>query len=291
MKYCHKSGLKINLSLKVVGKRPDNFHLLESIFVPIVDIYDEIALDIAPSDKLTINFTSNISSVNGFDGNNNLAVKAAELYCRKSGITAKILLYLRKNIPIGGGVGGGSGNAACVLKILNEKYNRYNNEQLKELALQLGSDVPFFIDNKLAQVSGIGEVVKPFESAMDLYFVLIFPCFPVSTVWAFKNLPEELKKVDDLKRNESVFAGLKAGDFDLVYNNLHNDFEEILFKKYPLYQVIAESLNSRKLSISGSGSTAFILCKSENEQNMIYDRLEALLRGENLIFKKAVYRR
>ena len=291
MQCYYKSGLKINLSLKVVGRRPDNFHLLDSIFVPIGDIYDEIAIEVSPNSELQIEFTSNITGVNGFAGSNNLAVRAAELYCRQAGIVAKISINLKKNIPIGGGVGGGSGNAACVLKILNDRYHYFSTEQLKTIALQLGADVPFFIENKLSRVNGIGEVIKPFDSAMDLYFVLIFPCFPVSTVWAFKNLPEKLKKVDDLKRNEKVFEGLSIGNFDLVYDNLHNDFETVLFPKYPLYQVISDLVTGYKLSISGSGSTAFILCRSEAEQNRIYGQLETSLVNENIILKKAVYKR
>lgn len=287
----YKSGLKINLSLKVVGRRSDNFHLLDSIFVPIDDIYDKIGLEIKKSDALKIDFSSNISNQKGFDGKNNLVVRAAELYCRSAGINAEIAIDLKKNIPIGGGVGGGSGNAGCVLTLLNEKFQTFDIEQLKVLALKLGADVPFFIEKKLARINGIGEKIMPFKSALDLYFVVIFPKFPVSTPWAFKNLPEELKKSDDLKRADKIFEGLEKGEFDLVYNNLHNDFESVLFEKYLAYSVLRNSVKPWKLSVSGSGSTCFVLCRNEAEQMAVYKHLATEFADENFVIEKAVYKK
>ena len=286
-----KSGIKINLSLKVVGKRPDNFHLLDSIFLPIEDIYDEISFEIKAAEELKINFSSNLSNIAGFDGNDNLVVRAAQLYCKKANIKADIAIHLKKNIPIGGGVGGGSGNAGCILKVLNEYFKACQKEDLAEMALSLGADVPFFIYNQAARINGIGEVITPFEVKNDLYFILIFPNFPVSTPWAFKNLSEAIKQEDKLKRNDLIINGLKSGDFDLIYNNLHNDFETILFDKYLLYSVIQKTLGDRKLSISGSGSTCFVLCRNQEEQEAVFDSLMEKFANDNITIKKVAYKK
>ena len=286
------SGLKINLSLKVVGQRSDNFHLLDSIFVPIFSVHDVIGVEMAESEQLAIDFTSNIANQSHFDGMNNLAVRAAQLYCRKAELTPQIKIDLEKNIPIGGGVGGGSGNAGAILNFLNSKFKKFDTETLKKMALTLGADVPFFIENQLARVNGIGEVITPLKSAMDLYFVLIFPQFPVSTPWAFKNLPSEIKKTDVLGRNDLIVKALKNGDYDLLAANIHNDFEEILFGKYPIYQVIADSIKQYgKLSISGSGSSCFVLCRNADEQKLVYEKLRTCFADDNIVIKKVVYKK
>ena len=146
------SPAKINLTLEVLGVRTDGYHEIRSIIQPI-DLFDEVSLDVEEGEGIEIE-SSGVSIPTGKD---NLAWRAAELFLQKSGINRKINIFIRKRIPLGAGLGGGSSNAAAVLTGLNRITNALSEDDLYEIAPKIGADVPFFIRSLTASMEGIGE--------------------------------------------------------------------------------------------------------------------------------------
>ena len=163
------SPAKINLDLKVIDKKPDGYHLIESNF-QILSFFDEIEVKLTNTRK--VNFRTDISSL---DNSENIAFKAINSMDQYKIKDLGLDIFLKKKIPIGSGLGGGSSNAASVLLILNHFYNaKLSIEHLKNIAKNLGADVPFFLDGYNCFVSGIGEILKRVKRKKKILFV-IFP--------------------------------------------------------------------------------------------------------------------
>lgn len=252
---------KINLGLRILGKRTDGYHNLETVFFPI-NFTD--ALEIIPNKQHTgIEFTVTGLTVDGTP-EDNLCVKAWQLLKKDLPHLAPVKIHLHKVIPMGAGLGGGSADAAYMLRLLNEKFNLLlSNQQLMSYALQLGSDCPFFIINKPCFATGRGEVLE--EIALDLSkykIVIINPRIHVNTGWAFA----ELAKGSD----GSKPAAPSPSDPSLKYiiqqpietwkDVLKNDFEKPVSKAHPQIREIKEYLYGQGAiyaAMSGSGSTVF----------------------------------
>ena len=181
---------KINVYLRIVGRRPDGYHLLDSLMVPI-SLYDEIHLAVAlgeqratrPGAALVVSCDD--PTVPGDE--TNLAYKAAALVCQEAGLQARICIHLRKRIPAGAGLGGGSSNAATVLKSLNTLLALgWTEAHLCQLGARLGADVPFFIPCRPARIGGIGDIVTTVPPLPARSVVLVVPPFSVSTPWAYR---------------------------------------------------------------------------------------------------------
>jgi len=248
---------KINLGLNVVSKRPDGYHNIETVFYPI-SIKD--ALEVVPATgKKGIFRQSGIL----LDGNpeQNLVLKAYSIL-KKEYALPEIDIYLRKNIPFGAGLGGGSSDAAFMLKLLNNIYELHIPEiKLEEFASQLGADCPFFIRNKPVFATGTGNVFTPVDLSLKGYFtVLVKPDIHVSTKEAYEfikpNLPAvSLKEI--IKNPPETWK-------DAVVN----DFESSVFVKYPAISDIKEKLygfGAVYASMSGSGSSVFGIFKEEKD--------------------------
>jgi len=154
------SPAKINLTLEVLGVRTDGYHEIRSIIQPI-DLFDEVSIDVEEGEGIEIE-SSGVSIPTGKD---NLAWRAAELFLQKSGINHKINIFVKKRIPLGAGLGGGSSNAAAVLTGLNRITNALSEDDLYKIAPKIGADVPFFIRSLTASMEGIGEklsIIKKF---------------------------------------------------------------------------------------------------------------------------------
>ena len=190
---------KVNLFLRIVGQRHDGYHLLDSLMVP-VSLYDDIKITVqdvkdGQDEKTTPRQAARISL--SCDGPNipsdetNLAYRAALLVCQKAQRTARITLHIMKRIPAGAGLGGGSSDAAAVLKGLNTEFGLgWTESQLCVLGAKLGADVPFFVRCQPACVGGIGEELTPVSLALDRWLVLVVPPFGVSTPWAYCRFDE-----------------------------------------------------------------------------------------------------
>jgi 4-diphosphocytidyl-2-C-methyl-D-erythritol kinase len=252
-----KANAKINLALAVKHKRDDGYHELELIFQEI-DLFDRLVL----SSDNAINFITNSSDLT--NESDNICIKAVRLMQHEFNIPG-LKIYLEKRIPIGGGLGGGSSDAAAVLKGTRELYKlTVPDEHLLALASELGADVPFFIIGKAAYGTGIGEILRPITIYKDYHVLLVIPDVRISTVWAYKNLNLALtSKSGDYKFRGFRFQDLKLSDFR---SEFFNDFEESVFKAYPSLRDLKSRLYDEGASfaaMSGSGSVLFGLFDTE----------------------------
>jgi len=243
------SPAKINIGLNVIKIREDGFHDIATIFHPL-QLEDFIKFE--KSDKLE--FHSNTSLIKNDDSN--LIIKSIKLLEKTVNKKLPVIIKLEKNIPIGAGLGGGSSNAAATLKALNSLFNlnlSYSN--LFDLALQLGSDVPYFLNPVTCYAESRGEKLFPLNFSISYPVLIVNPGIPVETKWAF-SLVKPVEKSGKLK------AILKTNKFEIekLKNFVTNDFEKILFDKFP---VIAEikfklySLGAGFALMSGTGSTVY----------------------------------
>ena len=238
---------KINLGLHVLYKRSDGFHEIESVMYPL-PFYD--VLEILPTQKNSFQQSGIIFSDNN---EKNLCEKAVDLMQSKFN-TPPVSIHLRKQIPVGAGLGGGSADAAYVILGLNQLFNLgLSNLEMEEIAAALGSDCPFFIQNKVRMVSGRGEILN--EVTCDLseyYLVLLNPKIHISTKEAYsKVLPKE---------NELNIASILQENISSWQSTLKNDFESPICKQYPLIQECLDQLKKAGAiyaAMSGSGSTVF----------------------------------
>lgn len=238
---------KINLGLRIVKQRPDNYHEIETIFYPI-DLYD--ILEIIPATRTT--FTQSGILID-CEISNNLVMKAYQLL-KKHYNLPEIAIHLRKNIPIKAGLGGGSSDAAFMLHLLNEFANLHLSiKQLETYAKQLGSDCPFFIHNKPLFAKGIGTIFTPIELNLKKYYlVLVTPNIHISTQEAYTNTT--------LRTPKESLMNIIRHPIDTWKNYLINDFEESIFPIYPEMRGIKQELYNKGAiyaSMSGSGSSIF----------------------------------
>ena len=252
-----KSYAKINLHLAIGPKRDDGFHDIQSIFAKI-DLHDLLNIDVVESEKLKV-------VVNGLhncelEGEDTIT-KAIRLWCEKTRFNLCVRVNVIKNIPIKAGLGGGSSNAAYVLKTINNMYceKSLNKKDLLDLALKVGSDVPFFIyDTTFAYVEGQGEKITPIDINFDYQIKLFKPIVGISTKGAFNKL-DNIEK-NTFKSKKDLIDIFKSGlETWKVY--FYNDFELVVESE------ILNDLNNYNdifSHLSGSGSTCFIIYNKNN---------------------------
>lgn len=248
----YEAPCKINLSLRVLGKRPDGFHEVETLMLP-VPLCDELHLDSSPRTEL-ICTTPGVPT-----DESNLVLKALRLLETKAGRPLPVRVELVKRVPHGAGLGGGSSDAATMLMAVNERENLgLSPDTLVELAGQLGSDVGFFIRRGPCLCTGRGEKVTaaPDPGLSGLYLVLLKPTFGVSTPQAYKSWAGS-RPLEGLS-----YAPQRVGSVELV-----NDLERPVFEKYLFLAEMKMWLLNRPgvlaAMMSGSGSTMFALVDSE----------------------------
>jgi 4-diphosphocytidyl-2-C-methyl-D-erythritol kinase len=243
------SPAKINLGLNVIRKRDDGFHDLETVFLPIM-LSDKITF--CRSDKLT--FDSNNKHLIGIE--DNLIIRAIRLLKSNSGIDFNLSIYVEKIIPIGGGLGGGSSNAALTLKTLNKMFNLgFTYSELAQFALSLGSDVPYFLNPVPCYAESRGEILHPLKLEIPYPILIVNPGIKVETALAFK----QINPARPVKSLRGVFTqGIL--DFDEIKSSVKNDFEEIVFETFPDLKKIKDDLydsGAEFALMSGTGSTVY----------------------------------
>jgi 4-diphosphocytidyl-2-C-methyl-D-erythritol kinase len=246
---------KINLTLEVLGQRPDGFHELATWMIPI-GLYDQLSLEV--SSEMT--YETNLPNL-AFD-HTNLILRAIERFQEATGRGAVYRVGLRKEIPIGAGLGGGSSDAAATLVLLNRLHeNPLADDALLNLAAQLGSDVPFFLKGRAAWCTGRGEKMQTREFPSDRWVLLIKPEFGLSTAAAFaayKELPPDQKRGQAKKT---------------AWGSLRNDLEQPVFRKHLLLPEIKYWLEQQPETelalMSGSGSTMFAVVKSAEDGQQV----------------------
>ena len=270
-----KSYSKLNLYLQVLNKRPDNFHSLFTIFERI-DLCDEIILKPRRDNLIRIICKDPAVPVD----QTNLCYRAADLLRKKFKLNKGVDIAIKKNIPVGAGLGGGSGNAACVLMGLNKLWKLdISKERLKGLAAKIGSDVAFFIyETPFAQGLGRGEKIRPIRvlKKTKLWHVLLVPKLHVSTPLIYNKFDLYSKLTPQKQSAKMLILALKKTHFLQVSENLFNSLEAITIRLYPKVQRAKfelEKLGVRAILMSGSGSAVFGIVTSRKEAFFLYRKL------------------
>ena len=256
---------KINLFLHITGQRADGYHTLQSVF-QLLDYYDTIY--IKPTHNGEIKRTNEIKNV---PENQDLCALAAYALKRETGCDLGCEYYVEKHIPMGGGLGGGSSDAATVLLALNKLWNlNLSREALIKIGLSLGADVPIFIFGQNAWAEGIGENLTPIDLAQQIYVVLT-PQAHVSTAQVFANsgLTKDTKP-------------LKIADFSNGANSeiFRNDLEKVVCKEFPAVASTLKWLSQfGQARMSGSGASVFVAVNSLAKANEILAQKPADVRG------------
>lgn len=250
---------KINLTLSVGEKRSDGYHTIDSIMHSI-SLCDDITLERAEDISLTI--------VEGRapSGKENLMVKAAELFLREKGISGGVRMTLAKHIPSEAGMGGGSSDAAAVLRGLARLYGTGDGlETLAAMGASLGADVPFCVRGGACRCEGIGEVLVPLTPWPGLPLLIVQPETSVSTGEAYRLLDGRDKRPKD--RTEESMKALADRNRQELYESLSNDFEDALFPKNEVLEETSSILHSlgRPTLMTGSGSAFFLFPKDRKE--------------------------
>ncbi|KAF0197327.1 MAG: 4-diphosphocytidyl-2-C-methyl-D-erythritol kinase [Bacteroidetes bacterium] len=240
---------KINVGLRVTGRRADGFHNIETVMIP-VKLAD--ALEVTPASDGLFAFTMSGIPVDGPE-DLNLCVKAFRMMQKRYRLP-EVKIHLHKVIPSGAGLGGGSSDAAFTLKLLNRLFLlKLCNNELAGMAAELGSDCPFFIENRPVLATGRGEVLSQVKADFSKWnIILVKPPVSVSTAWAYSHVKPSglhLPGADEFPPDPSAWNGLFA-----------NDFEDAVFYKWPEIKDIRQSmmaLGAKYASMSGSGSAVF----------------------------------
>lgn len=270
----YKSNAKINLGLKIVGKRPDGYHNLETIFQEI-SLSDSIWVEKSPK----VEFESNIIELKNDE--TNLCIKALKEVENYFGKSFPVKIRLEKKIPIGAGLGGGSSNAATILKAVCDVYElEIPEKDVLKLTTELGADVPFFLKGKSAFAYGIGDKLEKIDLPKDYKICLVFPQILVSSAWAYSNLKINLTNKSSF--NKFGTPQSESSFWNELIPNLKNDFEDVVFGKYGQIREVKNKLiqaGSIKSLMSGSGSCVFGIFKDLDE-----DKLKNMFGQKNLVF-------
>ena len=258
-----KAPCKINLSLDITSKRDDGYHLIESLFHTI-NLYDIINIERSNEYNIT---TSGQFALED-ETEENIVTKIFNHFKNNMGLNNNYSIHIEKNIPTGAGLGGGSSDAASIIKFFLSELNIEINNSLIESFSKFGADIPFFIRGGCAWVSGIGEKIKNYDFTLPYNIILLYPNIHVSTKLAYSKFNK-----DDFNKSD-VFAiknmlDNKDYNFEDIVSKTYNIFEKNVFnieKKIEEIKIEMENIINRKVSMSGSGSSLFALYKNNDEK-------------------------
>lgn len=249
---------KINVYLRITGRREDGYHLLDSLMIPI-SLSDDITVQIEDGPP-SISLTCDDPTLPADD--TNLAYRAAALLSREARIVSPIKITLHKRIPAGAGLGGGSSDAAAVLKSMNTLLTLgLSEKQLCQYGVQLGADVPFFIGCRPARVEGIGEILTPVPPLPHRWIVLVAPPLGVSTPWAYRRFDE----LQPGAQSTTFLFNTNTSEWPTPAQ-LVNDLEQAVLPAYPSITKIKSTLmalGAEGTLMSGSGSSVFGLFREQ----------------------------
>lgn len=282
---CQRACSKINLFLKVTGKRADGYHTLESLFLPLAEPADDIAIDL---EALPGAITVACSDVFLPGGMSNIAGKAADIWSKRSGVMPHWDINIVKNIPVAAGMGGGSSDGATVMKMLNTHANNpLNDAELAEAALTLGADVPFFLDPAPAIMTGIGETACKLDFELpDLNILLLAGNFPVSAAEGYRLMGQEKISPMDSTLRSDILQSLRSGDLEKFSRLIFNDLQDGVFNKFPCLKIIAQKVmrtDALCCLMTGSGPTLFAIYADSRQRSAAMEELRAALPEVRLI--------
>ena len=261
---------KVNLNLRVTGRRDDGYHLLDTLMVPI-SLGDDV--EIARADGPPGSVTLAVDDPDVPPGEENTVHRAARGFHERTGCRDAVSVTIRKRIPMGAGLGGGSTDAAAALRGLNDLLGGgLSTEDLQAVAVSVGADVPFFIRGEAARARGIGEDLSPVGPLPRLWMVVLFPNFAVSTAWVYRNFRFKLTKPSN---NNNLFE--KMDTPDEVAQVMVNDLETVTIGRYPRIARLKDRLNESGAIgslMTGSGSAVFGLFADEADANKAFAGFE-----------------
>lgn len=276
---------KINLGLDVLGKRDDGYHDLDMI-MQSVDLADKIIITKNDSGEITVK--SNTGKIPNDESN--LAYKAAKILMDEFDIKKGVEIEIEKNIPISGGMAGGSTDCAAVLKGMNKLFRLKLSEQdLMDRGVKLGADVPYCIMGKTARAQGIGEILTPIPNKLKGYIVLAKPPISVSTGFVYGRIDEvEVKNKPD---TEAMIEAIKNKDLKALSDTICNVLEEVTIPDYPIVQEIKDKMMAHgalNSMMTGSGPTVFGLYDDKKKAIETVDALKESRTLEQLYLVKFV---
>ena len=265
-----KAYAKVNISLDIVGKRDDGYHLLRMIMQNI-DLYDEIIVEKNNKD-IIIECNKNYVPTDS----RNLAYKAAIAFKERYNIAEGVKIKIFKNIPVSAGLAGGSTDAATVLKIMNKLFEvNASDEELMELGLKLGADVPYCIKGGTALCEGIGEIITPLNPFKNKIIVLVKPSFGVSTKEVYKNF--NMEKVKKHPETEELIKAMDEDNLRYVAYNMKNLLENVTLKKHKVLIDLKEEMNKYgaiNSMMSGSGPTVFAFFDDKLKAQKCFEKMK-----------------
>jgi len=272
-----KSPAKVNLKLEILRRREDGYHELRTILQKI-SLYDTLSVSLKKEKEISISTDHPSLPI----GRGNLVYQAAQLILKKSGYKCGLHIDIRKEIPLGAGLGGGSSNAATTLKALNQLLEiGFPTKELLKMGLGIGADVPFFLFDGAAVATGIGERLKKIELP-DLWYVFINPNFEVSTRWAYQNF---ILTKRHFHFNLQGFVKTP----EEISRLLWNDLEGVVSYKYPQIERMKKMLLSAGALgalMTGSGPTVFGVFSGKREAEKAFKKLEDKVRRRGWIILK-----
>ena len=258
------SPCKVNLILNILGKRADGFHELETVMHP-VPVCDQLSVQRSGKGiQLSCSHPELPTDAR------NLVFRAAEAFCLAAGIGDGIKLHLEKRVPLAAGLGGGSGNAATALLALNELFGQpLAADQVSQIAAQLGSDIPFFLQSQPALATGRGERVASlaaFPALTDAAIFLVHPGFGIATAWAYRELARFPAALNGhAGRAQRLIEALRGTNLEAAGREFYNSLEAPALEKFPILALYQEFLREQGAAValmSGSGSTTFAIFPS-----------------------------
>jgi 4-diphosphocytidyl-2-C-methyl-D-erythritol kinase len=261
---------KINLFLEILSKREDGYHNIESV-LQTVNLFDEITLTKTRSGIKVFPSYSYLQP-----NEEDLTQRAAKVIFRAHGIKSGLEIKINKKIPVGAGLGGGSSDAAAVLRGINELFDLgLTKSSLLKLAQEIGSDVPFFIQGGTALVRARGEIISPLPPLKKGQFILIVPPLRISTQWAYQNYSFWSPR---RKNIQPFLSALRKEALDEIGKLLYNAFEKLIIDNYPQVAQIKKELEKNRFllgsSLTGSGPCIFGLVKTVAHANEILTSLQ-----------------
>ena len=273
-----ESPAKVNLRLEILKKREDGYHELRTVLQKI-NLHDLLHFSLKKERGISITTDHPNLPV----GKSNLVYQAVQSILKKSAYKGGVLIEIKKRIPLGAGLGGGSSNAATALKAMSQLLKiDFPKKELMRMGLEIGADVPFFFLEGAAIASGIGEHLKKIELP-GLWYVLIYPNFEVSTRWAYQNF---ILTKRQFHFNLRELLRTPKGILRLLWN----DLEEVVSKEYPQIGVMKKMLYSAGAlgaSMTGSGPTVFGVFSEEGGASEAYKKVKKMVRGKGWIVLNA----
>lgn len=274
MKVLEKAPAKINLSLDVLGLRPDGYHEVRMVMTTI-DLSDRVECESIPQDIILLHASESYIPEDG----RNFAYQAADLIRKKYGIKEGVRIFIQKKIPVAAGLAGGSSDAAATIRALNRLWSlEMTDEDMQDIAVQIGSDVAFCLHGGTALATGRGEIIDPLPDLPPCWVVLVKPDVSVSTAQVYRDWDDQEAVHPNVN---AMVAAVQNHDFQEICRQLGNTLEPVTVKKVADIARIKEhmrQIGAEGILMSGSGPTVFGLTQKESRMQRLFNGMKGYCR-------------